>query len=57
VLAFWLRGRRRRRRELVAAADPHATLAATPDPIEPVVSAETAEAVDTGSGAGGEGPD
>ena len=57
LVAIWLRGRRRRRPALVAAADPYATLAATPDPVGPVESAESAEAVDVGSGAGGEGPD
>jgi hypothetical protein len=63
VLVFaWLRGRRRRRRSIVvgsaltsagafavATPDPYATLAATPDPIEPV---EVGDA-----GAGGTEPD
>ena len=57
LFAMWLRGRRRPRPALVVAADPYATLAATPDPVGPVESAESAEAVDVGSGAGGEGPD
>ena len=68
LFGFWLRGRRRRPRA-VAAVDPYATLAATPDPlgptepvdtvgsIEPVGSAEPVEPVDAGSGSGGEGPD
>jgi hypothetical protein len=57
VFAFWLRSRRRRRPAVVAAAEPYATLAATPDPFGPVGPVESAEAVDAGSGAGGEGPD
>jgi hypothetical protein len=57
LFAIWLRGRRRQRHAPVGAADPYATLAATPDPVGPVESAGSAEAVDVGSGAGGEGPD
>jgi hypothetical protein len=68
LFGFWLRGRRRRPTAL-AAVDPYATLAATPDPlgpterveavgsIEPVGSAEPVEPADAGSGSGGEGPD
>ena len=49
LLAGWLRGRRRRRATAVVAQGPYATLAATPDPADPVEVGD--------DGAGGAGPD
>ncbi len=63
LLGYWLIVRRRRRAPLAVAPDAYATLAATPDPVGPAEPAKpleapgVPEAVDEGSGSGGEGPD